>query len=94
MRLAGKAGKEGAAMLQAVHQKETSARASSIYCRWIRGNREQGAPLVAVWVDGEMRCFEREFAPYSDQEAANQDALEEPGGMASLQPAAVHKLER
>ncbi len=66
-------------MLQLVHQKKGAPPASSIYCRWIRDTRREGAPLIAVWMDSEMRGFEREFALYSDGEVLP-ETLEEPGG--------------
>jgi hypothetical protein len=69
------------AMLQTVHQKEWAPRASSIYCRWIRDTRRPGAPLVAVWIDEEMRCFEPQFAADAQAEL-QRDALEDPGGAA------------
>jgi hypothetical protein len=72
-------------MLQAIHQKKTAPRASSIYCRWIRENRREGERLVAVWIDNEMRCFERELVENSEGEATRQDALEEPGRAAFLE---------
>jgi len=65
-------------MLQAIHQKGGAPRASSIYCKWIRDNTREGAPLVAVWIDSEMRAYEREFA--SESELLGQGVLEEPGG--------------
>jgi hypothetical protein len=65
-------------MLQAVHQKAGGPRASSIYCKWIRDHRRDGAPVVAVWIDSEMRTFEREFS--SEPELLGQSALEDPGG--------------
>jgi hypothetical protein len=67
-------------MLQNIHQLRAAPRASSIYCRWIRENRREGARLVAVWMDSQMRCFEREVATASELEMQQQDALEEPGG--------------
>lgn len=30
----------------------------SLYCVWIRANETPGAPLIAVWVDPQMRAFE------------------------------------
>jgi hypothetical protein len=71
-------------MLQAIHQKKTVPRASSIYCRWICENRTEGARLVAVWIDNEMGCFERELGENSEGEATRQDALEAPGRLAFL----------
>ncbi len=71
-------------MLQTVHQNQGAPRASSIYCRWIRENRNEGTRLVAVWIDSNMRCFEREFPSPCDEEVLQQDALEEPGGVGSF----------
>jgi hypothetical protein len=91
-----KAGKEGGVMLQAVHQKEAPARASSIYCRWIRENRELGAPLVAVWMDSEMRCFERELSSNAGLRSAHPGAMQEPGEVPLLhwQMRVVHEIEK
>ena len=84
MRLREKAGKADGAMLQAIHQKKTVPRASSIYCRWICENWREGARLLAEWIDNEMGCFERELVENSEGEATRQDALEEPGRLAFL----------
>jgi len=46
----------------------------------MRADTIQGGPLVALWIDREMRCFEREEDPYSDTEFLSESALEEPGG--------------
>lgn len=67
-------------MLQVIHQKAGAPRASSIYCRWIREERKDGEHLVALWMDSEMRCFEREFATNAVEQLLQEDALEEPGG--------------
>jgi hypothetical protein len=69
-------------MLQHIHQKKAAPRASSLYCRWILDSRRPGAPLVAVWIDREMRGFERQCAP--EAEEMLQDALDEPGGAFSI----------
>jgi len=71
-------------MLQNIHQLPAARRASSVYCRWVQETHGAGISLVAVWMDPEMRCFQREFIPVSAAETP-QDALEEPGGMAVLQ---------
>jgi hypothetical protein len=71
-------------MLQVIHQEPGTPRASSIYCRWICESRNEGERLIAVWIDTEMRCFAREFASISEPELSQRDALEEPGGVASL----------
>jgi len=72
-------------MLQTIHQKKGSPRASSIYCQWIRREEGEGSPLVAVWIDSEMRGFERELASNSETELLQEGALEEPGGAHSFQ---------
>jgi len=72
-------------MLQIIHQKDTPPRASSIYCRWIRSAQTEDSPLVAVWIDREMRCFEREFALNSQAELLTEGALDEPGGASAFQ---------
>jgi hypothetical protein len=69
-------------MLKVIHQKEGAPRASSIYCRWIREERKDGEHLVAVWMDSEMRCFEREYSENSVEQLQHEDALDEPGGWA------------
>jgi hypothetical protein len=67
-------------MLQNIHHQTTAPRASSLYCRWIRTADKEGARLVAVWIDSEMRCFAKDFAPNSEAEALQQEALDDPGG--------------
>jgi hypothetical protein len=74
-------------MLQTVHQKKAAPRASSIYCRWVRENHGEGSRLLAVWIDSEMRCFDREFAEHPKTEATPQGALNDPGGV--MNPAGV-----
>jgi len=72
-------------MLQTIHQKKGSPRASSLYCQWIRREEREGSPLVAVWIDSEMRGFQRELASNSQTELLQEGALEEPGGARSFQ---------
>ena len=68
-------------MLQLIHQNAAAPRASSLYCRWIRERRSDRERLVAVWVDSEMRCFERELTGEADTGVLQQDAVDEPGGV-------------
>jgi hypothetical protein len=70
-------------MLQTVHQNGCAPRASSIYCRWIRETRRPGAPLIGVWIDSEMRCFEHQSVPEAQSEPQH-DALADPGGVATV----------
>ena len=51
-------------MLQDVYIGKGFRQASSLYCRWISVEGPEGAELVAVWMDSEMRAFQNEsFAP-------------------------------
>jgi hypothetical protein len=67
-------------MLQNVHHELAAPRASSLNCRWVRTADKEGARLVAVWIDSEMRCFAKDFAPDSETGALQQEALDDPGG--------------
>jgi hypothetical protein len=70
-------------MLTAVHQENVSPRASSIYCRWILVEQKEGAHLVAVWIDSEMRAFEQEITGGSQCQAPQADA---PGDSRGVTP--------
>lgn len=48
-------------VLQAVNKKTRGSRASSLYCVWTKSEERNGGPLVAVWMDSEMRPFESQF---------------------------------
>ena len=72
-------------MLQSVHQKKGSPRASSVYCQWIRREQSEDSPLIAIWIDAEMRGFEREFASDSNAALLREGALKEPGGASAFQ---------
>jgi len=78
-------------MLQNIHHELPAPRASSIYCRWIRTSDKEGARLVAVWIDSEMRCFANDFAPNSKAEVLQEEALDDPGGRMVLSLAEAHK---
>ena len=80
-------------MLQNVHHEMEAPRASSIYCRWVRTSEKEGARLVAVWIDSEMRCFAKDFAPNLETEALQQEALDDPGGRLVFTIASAHKNE-
>jgi hypothetical protein len=53
-------------VLQAVNKKTRASKASSLYCVWTQREGRNGAPLVAVWIDSEMRPFEAQFLAASD----------------------------
>ena len=60
--------------LQVVHTEGRPIRASSLYCCWIRV--PESAELRAIWIDSEMRAFEKQFAG----EASEGALVDEPGG--------------
>lgn len=63
-------------MLQAIHTEKGSPQASSLYCRWIRVEHREGAQLVAVWMDSEMRAFESEFNLAEQTEESGQEIVQ------------------
>ena len=44
-------------MLQAINAKTCARQASSLYCVWTKSAAGEDAPLVAIWIDREMRAF-------------------------------------
>jgi len=67
--------------LQRVHMENAPRRASSLYCVWIPVPGESGARLRAVWMDREMKEFERQFSSaLATAEELTESALDEPGG--------------
>jgi hypothetical protein len=44
-------------MLQAIKAVVRTPQASSLYCVWIRSALGEDAPLVAIWIDQEVRAF-------------------------------------
>jgi hypothetical protein len=50
-------------MLQTVHDESAAPRASSLYRIWIASRLESGPPLVALWIDDQMRAFEQHCIP-------------------------------
>ncbi len=46
-------------MLQDVNKNLRNTQASSLYCVWIQP--APGSPLVAIWIDSEMRTFESQY---------------------------------
>jgi hypothetical protein len=55
-------------MLQTVHDESAAPRASSLYCVWIPSRLESGPPLVALWIDDQMRAFEQDCIPEAPRE--------------------------
>ena len=50
-------------MLQTVHDESAAPRASSLYGIWIASRLESGPPLVALWIDDQLRAFEQDGIP-------------------------------
>jgi hypothetical protein len=50
-------------VLQTFNKKLGKSKASSLYCVWVRNEREYGAPLTCIWINRRMRAFEQQLAP-------------------------------
>lgn len=74
-------------MLQAVNTGTHVRPSSSLYCVWIRQSSAEDAPLVAVWIDREMRAFTGELGlgAREPESAENQNHL--PEQSAEFEPA-------
>ena len=44
-------------MLKAIEVEARARQASLLYCVWMRSAAREDAPLVAIWIDREMRAF-------------------------------------
>jgi len=60
-------------MLQAIKAGTRNRQASSLYCVWIKSASGDDAPLVAIWIDREMRAFTREFVSEAEEQAIPRD---------------------
>lgn len=60
-------------MLQAVNAGTRTRQASSLYCVWIESASGDDAPLVAIWIDREMRAFMGELVSEAEEQAIPQD---------------------
>src|ERR1700751_1281958 len=56
-------------MLQAIKAGTRTRQASSLYCVWIKSASGDDAPLVAIWIDREMRAFTDEFVAEAEEQA-------------------------
>ena len=78
-------------MLQAINAKTCARQASSLYCVWTKSAAGEDAPLVAIWIDREMRAFTGEFGAAADSKTTEQDSVESakepPPGTREFQPA-------
>ena len=47
-------------MFKAIEVEARARQASALYCVWMRSAAREDAPLVAIWIDLEMRAFAHE----------------------------------
>jgi hypothetical protein len=57
-----------------------TGRACSLYRQWVLVSAESGVRLQAIWIDREMREFERQFEAAAGLEPLPENAVDEPGG--------------
>jgi hypothetical protein len=78
-------------MLQAINAGTRTGQAPSLYCMWIKSASGDDAPLVAIWIDREMRAFRDEFVAKVEEQAIPQDRgngdAELPPSTTEFQPA-------
>jgi hypothetical protein len=60
-------------MLQAINEGTRTGQAPSLYGVWIKSASGDDAPLVAIWIDREMRAFRDEFVAKAEEQAIPQD---------------------
>lgn len=64
-------------MLQAINVVTRTRQSSSLYCVWVRSALGEDAPLVAIWIDGEMCAFTDESVSLADHRAAPCESAKE-----------------
>ena len=64
-------------MLQAINVVARTRQSSSLYCVWVRSALGEEAPLVAIWMDGEMCAFTNESVSLADHRAAPWESAKE-----------------
>lgn len=64
-------------MLQAINVVARTRQSSSLYCVWVRSALGEDAPLVAIWIDGEMCAFTDEPVSLADQRAVPCESAKE-----------------
>ena len=68
-------------MLKAIEVEARARQASSLYCVWMRGAARENAPLVAIWIDREMRAFADESVSHADHRAVPSEGRREEGDL-------------
>ena len=66
-------------MLQAINVVARTRQSSSLYCIWVRSALGEDAPLVAIWIDGEMSAFTDESVSSADHRAVPSESAKEEG---------------
>ena len=64
-------------MLQAINVVARTRQSSSLYCVWVRSALGEDAPLVAIWIDGEMCAFTDEPVSLANQRAVPCESAKE-----------------
>jgi hypothetical protein len=68
-------------MLKAIEVEARARQASSLYCVWMRSAAREDAPLVAIWIDREMRAFADESVFHGDQGAVASEGRRDEGNL-------------
>ena len=73
-------------LLKTVYMKDASLQASSPYCLWVHRDGTPASPLVALWIDSQMRSFESNFASLEQEQDSPATLVaeseeDEPGGV-------------
>jgi len=68
-------------MLKTIEVEARARQASSLYCVWMRSAAREDAPLVAIWIDREMRAFADESASHADHRAVSSEGRREEGDL-------------
>jgi hypothetical protein len=64
-------------MLKAIEVQARVHQASSLYCVWMRSAAREDAPLVAIWMDREMRAFAHESVSRADHRGVSSESRRE-----------------
>ena len=68
-------------MLKTMEVEARARPASSLYCVWMRSAAREDAPLVAIWIDREMRAFADESVSDGARRVVPGDGRREEGDL-------------
>ena len=78
--------------LQLVHIEPMARPACSLYRRWVLVPARSAVRLQAIWIDREMREFERQFGAAPGLEPLPENAGDAPGGPSSERFEVAYRL--